>query len=50
MTKMEHLIGRDVIVKKLPTNSHFEFDFLASFAGDPKSRDPEWYDTSYNFV
>jgi putative ABC transport system permease protein len=34
------------IAKKLPPNSHFQFDFLASFAGNEKSRDPEWYDTA----
>jgi len=34
------------IAENFPDNSHFQFDFLASFAGDPKSRDPEWYDTA----
>ncbi len=34
------------IAEELPENSHFQFDFLASFAGDEKSRDLEWYDTA----
>jgi len=34
------------IVKEFPLNSHFHFDFLASFSSLPKSRDPEWYDTA----
>lgn len=34
------------IAKRLPKNSHFQFDLLASFAGNQKSRDPEWYDTA----
>jgi len=34
------------VVEPLPSNSHFQFDFLASFSSIAKSRDPEWYDTA----
>jgi putative ABC transport system permease protein len=32
------------ITEGMPVNSHFKFDFLATFASLNKSRDPEWYD------
>jgi len=39
------------IAKPLPENSHFHFDFLASFATLKKSRDPDWYDTAvYTYI
>lgn len=39
------------ITKGMPAESHFEFDFLASFSTLEKSRDPEWYDTAvYTYV
>jgi len=39
------------IAKEMPSNSHFKFDFLASFSSLKKSRDPEWYDTAvYTYV
>lgn len=39
------------IVEELPSNSHFKFDFLASFSSLKKSRDPEWYDTAvYTYI
>ena len=39
------------IMQPLPSNSHFECDFLASFSSIPKSRDPEWYDFAvYTYI
>jgi len=39
------------IAKSLPENSHFHFDFLATFASLRKSRDPDWYDTAvYTYI
>ncbi len=39
------------IAKPLPENSHFHFDFLATFASLRKSRDPDWYDTAvYTYI
>jgi len=39
------------IAEPLPENSHFHFDFLASFATLEKSRDPDWYDTAvYTYI
>jgi len=39
------------IAEPLPLNSHFHFDFLASFATLKKSRDPDWYDTAvYTYI
>jgi putative ABC transport system permease protein len=39
------------IAKPLPENSHFHFDFLATFASLKKSRDPDWYDTAvYTYI
>jgi putative ABC transport system permease protein len=39
------------IAKSLPENTHFHFDFLASFASLQKSRDPDWYDTAvYTYI
>lgn len=39
------------IAKPLPENSHFHFDFLATFSSLRKSRDPDWYDTAvYTYI
>lgn len=39
------------IAQPMPENSHFHFDFLATFATHPKSRDPDWYDTAvYTYI
>ncbi len=39
------------ITKPLPENSHFHFDFLASFSSLRKSQDPDWYDTAvYTYI
>jgi putative ABC transport system permease protein len=39
------------IAKSLPDNSHFHFDFLATFSSLRKSRDPDWYDTAvYTYI
>jgi len=39
------------IAKPLPLNSHFHFDFLATFSSLRKSRDPDWYDTAvYTYI
>lgn len=39
------------IAKSLPENSHFHFDFLATFSSLRKSRDPDWYDTAvYTYI
>jgi len=39
------------IAKPLPENSHFHFDFLATFASLRKSRDSDWYDTAvYTYI
>jgi putative ABC transport system permease protein len=39
------------IAKPLPQNSHFHFDFLATFSSLRKSRDPDWYDTAvYTYI
>lgn len=39
------------ITSGMPSNSHFDFDLLASFSTLTKSRDPEWYDTAvYSYV
>ncbi|MGD9346343.1 MAG: ABC transporter permease [Candidatus Aminicenantes bacterium] len=39
------------IVRPLPINSHFHFDFLATFTSLRKSRDPDWYDTAvYTYI
>ncbi len=34
------------LVEELPPNSHFHYDFIASFQSLKKSRDPDWYDTA----
>ncbi len=34
------------IAEDLPVNSHFHFDFMASFSSLKKSRDTDWYDTA----
>jgi putative ABC transport system permease protein len=40
------------IAEEMPPNSHFHFDFLASFSTLEESRDPEWNDliTTYNYI
>lgn len=39
------------VTEGMPVNSHFKFDFLASFSTHPKSRDPEWYDfAAYTYI
>jgi putative ABC transport system permease protein len=39
------------IAESLPENSHFHFDFLATFASLKKSWDPDWYDTAvYTYI
>ncbi len=39
------------IAQPLPQNSHFHFDFLATFSSLRKSRDPDWYDTAvYTYI
>ncbi len=39
------------IAEPLPQNSHFHFDFLATFSTLKKSHDPDWYDTAvYTYI
>ena len=39
------------VVHPFPPNSHFRFDFLASFNSLDKSRDPDFYDTAvYTYI
>jgi len=39
------------VTEKWPENSHFHFDFLASFSSLPKSKDPDYYDTAvFTFI
>ncbi|MEJ7683128.1 MAG: ABC transporter permease [Segetibacter sp.] len=36
------------VIKDIPENSHFHYDFFISLAGDPYSREDNWLSFNFN--